>query len=60
MDIYQKAEEQIVHKQKIVDFDIKEFTIELLISKYLTGIDSDDNDIYTYLPNKFCRDIDRQ
>ena len=41
-----KAEAQIVEKQKIVDFDIKEFTIELLTSKYLTGIESDDNDIY--------------
>ncbi|HRN42200.1 MAG TPA: DUF262 domain-containing protein [Vicingus sp.] len=61
MDIYQKAEEQIVEKQKIVDFDIKEFTIELLINKYLTGIESDDNDIFipTYQRN-FVWDIDRQ
>ncbi len=61
MDIYQKAEEQITEKQKIVDFDIKEFTIELLISKYLTGIDSDDNDIFipTYQRN-FVWDNDRQ
>jgi hypothetical protein len=40
------AESQIVEKQKIVDFDIKEFTIELLISKYLKGLEDDDNDIY--------------
>jgi hypothetical protein len=61
MDIFQKAEEQIVEKQKIVDFDIKEFTIELIISKYLTGIDSDDNDIFipTYQRN-FVWDYDRQ
>ena len=61
MDIYQKAENQIVDKQKIVDFDIKEFTIELLLSKYLTGIDNDDNDIYipTYQRN-FVWDQDRQ
>jgi uncharacterized protein with ParB-like and HNH nuclease domain len=61
MDIYQKAEEQIIDKQKIVDFDIKEFTIELLISKYLIGMESDDNDIFipTYQRN-FVWDSDRQ
>jgi len=61
MDIYQKAEEQIVEKQKIVDFDIKEFTIELLISKYLNGIESDENDIFipTYQRN-FVWDNERQ
>lgn len=40
------AEAQIVEKQKIVDFDIKEFTIELLVSKYLERLEEDDNDIY--------------
>ncbi len=40
------AEAQIVEKQKIVDFDIKEFTIELLVSKYLERLDEGDNDIY--------------
>ena len=61
MDIYQKAEEQIIDKQKIVDFDIKEFTIELIISKYLNGKETDDNDIFipTYQRN-FVWDIDRQ
>jgi len=61
MDIYQKAEEQIIDKQKIVDFDIKEFTIELLISKYLTGKENDDNDIFipTYQRN-FVWDEERQ
>lgn len=61
MDIFQKAEEQIVDKQKIVDFDIKEFTIELIIGKYLTGLDTDDNDIFipTYQRN-FVWDSDRQ
>ncbi len=61
MDIYQKAEEQIVEKQKIVDFDIKEFTIELLVSKYLKGLEEDDNDIFipSYQRN-FVWDIVRQ
>lgn len=61
MDIYQTAEEQILDKQKIVDFDIKEFTIELLVNKYLNGIETDDNDIFipTYQRN-FVWDNDRQ
>jgi hypothetical protein len=55
------AESQIVEKQKIVDFDIKEFTIELLISKYLKGLEDDDNDIYipTY-QRKFVWNNERQ
>lgn len=61
MDIFQKAEEQIIDKQKIVDFDIKEFTIELLITKYLTGKENDDNDIFipAYQRN-FVWDDERQ
>lgn len=45
-DIYQEAEEQIIEKQKIVDYDIKEFTIELITQKYLNGLEEDDNDIF--------------
>lgn len=45
-DIYQEAEEQIIDKQKIVDYDIKEFTIELLTQKYLNGMEDDNNDIF--------------
>jgi hypothetical protein len=45
-DIYLEAEEQIIEKQKIVDYDIKEFTIELLTQKYLTGYEDDSNDIF--------------
>ena len=56
MDIYQKAEEQIIDKQKIVDFDIKEFTIELLISKYLTGKENDFLERFGFLVlNHFVR-----
>ena len=45
-DIYKEAEEQILEKQKIVDYDIKEFTIELITQKYITGLAEDDNDIF--------------
>ncbi len=52
-DIYQEAEEQIIDKQKIVDYDIKEFTVELITQKYLQGIEKDENDIFipTYQRN---------
>lgn len=60
-DIFQEAEEQIIEKQKIVDYDIKEFTIELLTNKYLIGIENDNNDIYipSYQRN-FVWDTKRQ
>lgn len=45
-DIYQEAEDQIIEKQKIIDYDIKEFTIELLNQKYTNGLDEDENDIF--------------
>lgn len=45
-DIYEEAEKQIIEKQKIVDYDIKEFTIELITQKYLNGIEDDNNDIF--------------
>lgn len=61
MELSEKAESQIVEKQKIVDFDIKEFTIELLISKYLKGLEEDENDIFipSYQRN-FVWNVDRQ
>lgn len=60
-DIYQEGEDQIIEKQKIVDFDIKEFTIELIVSKYLNRLEEDDNDIFipTY-QRQFVWDVDRQ
>ncbi|GEK16183.1 DUF262 domain-containing protein [Aliivibrio fischeri] len=39
-------EHEIHEEKKTVDFDTKEFTIEHLVQKYLTGIDDDENDIY--------------
>lgn len=57
----EEAEEQLIEKQKIVDFDIKEFTIELLINKYLNGIEEDENDIFIpAYQRKFVWDVDRQ
>ncbi|OQW94366.1 MAG: hypothetical protein BWK79_06215 [Beggiatoa sp. IS2] len=40
------AEEQIEREKKSVDYDTREFTIEIVVQKYLTGEDKDENDIY--------------
>jgi hypothetical protein len=39
-------ENLIREKQKTVDYDIKEFTIEILVQKYLTGLEEGNNDIF--------------
>jgi hypothetical protein len=45
-DQQMEAEKQIVDLQKIVDYQIKEYTIELLVQKYQEGEDEDKNDIF--------------
>lgn len=42
----QKAELQIIEQQKIVDYEIREYTIELLVDKFLRGAEDDTNDIF--------------
>ena len=42
----EQIEDQIREKQRSVDYDVKEFTIEILVQKYKLGIDSDENEIY--------------
>jgi len=39
-------EQQIRDKQKSVDYDIKEYPVEILVQKYIIGIDNDENVIY--------------
>ncbi|EKY4878786.1 DUF262 domain-containing protein [Vibrio alginolyticus] len=39
-------EQQILDEKKTVDFDTKEFTIEFLVNKYLSNIETDENDIF--------------
>lgn len=41
-----KVEEQIIEQQKTVDFDTREFTIEILVQKYLDGIDDEENELF--------------
>ena len=40
------VENQIVELKKTVAYDSKDYTIELLVNKYITGLDDDDNEIY--------------
>lgn len=39
-------EEQIDKEQKAVSYDIREFTIEYYVNKYLKGEENDDNELY--------------
>lgn len=40
------AEQQIRDEQTIVDYETKEYIVELLVSKYSEGLDSDENELF--------------
>src|SRR5689334_21561806 len=40
------AEEQIRQEQRVVDYDTKEYTVELLVSKYSLGREGDENELF--------------
>lgn len=42
----QGAEEQVRAEQKDVDFETKEFTVELLVNKYHSGLEDDTNELF--------------
>lgn len=42
----EKIEAQIIEQQKSVDFDTREFTIEILVQKYNKNIESDTNELF--------------
>lgn len=41
-----KAEEQVRDLQTVVDYETKEYTVELIVQKYLTGKDEDANELF--------------
>lgn len=41
-----EAEEEILEHQRIVDYDTKEYPVEVIVDKYLTGKDDDENEIF--------------
>jgi hypothetical protein len=40
------AEEQIREEHTVVDYNTKEYTVELIVSKYREGKDEDNNEIF--------------
>ncbi len=40
------AEKQIAEHHKIIDYDTREYPVEVIVDRYLTGLDEDDNDFY--------------
>ena len=42
----QTVEQQIKEQQKSVDYDTREFTIEILVDKYLRDVEIDNNEIF--------------
>jgi hypothetical protein len=42
----ENAEAEIREKQKIVDYDTKEYPVEVLVQKYRNGLDEDLNELY--------------
>ena len=54
-------QEQLSNEQKLVSSDMRELTIEFYVTKYLTNIDKDDNEIYVPdYQREFVWDITRQ
>ena len=41
-----EAEEEILENQRIVDYDTKEYPVEVIVEKYHTGKDDDENEIF--------------
>jgi hypothetical protein len=56
-----KIDEQIKSGQQSISYDIKDFTIEYYVQKYLNGEEKDDNEIYVpEYQREFIWDIKRQ
>lgn len=46
MDINEQIELQIEEEKKSVDYDTREFTIEIVVDKYLKNLEQNDNEIF--------------
>lgn len=54
-------EDQIREKQKIVDYDVKEYPVEVIVNKYISNLETNENEIF--IPSyqrSFVWDVDRQ
>ena len=48
-DIKQVAEEEILNEQKIVDYDTREYPVEVIVQKYMQAIEDEENELF--IPN---------
>ena len=56
-----KIEQQIEAEKKLVSYDTREFTIEIMVNKYLDGLESDKNELYVPIyQREFVWDEERQ
>lgn len=42
----EEAEQQVVEHHKTIDYDTREYPVEVLVKKYLDGLEEDDNDLF--------------
>lgn len=42
----ERAEQQIIEHHKTIDYDTREYPVEVLVSKYLRGLEEDENDLF--------------
>lgn len=55
------AEKQIYQEQRTVDYDTREFTIEIIVNKYQDGIDDDSNELFVPdYQREFVWNVERQ
>lgn len=55
------AEQQIAKEQKIIDYDVHEYPVEVIVQKYVTGIEDDTNEIFVpSYQRKFVWDVKQQ
>jgi hypothetical protein len=45
-ELSEKVDKQIQDNQKITDFEIREWPIEVLVQKFITGIETDESEIF--------------
>jgi hypothetical protein len=56
-----EVENQIIEEQKTVDFDTREFTIEIMVNKYLVNIEEEQNELFVPdYQREFVWDLTRQ
>ena len=45
-EMKEAAEQQIAEHHKIIDYDTREYPVEVIVEKYLTGLEDDENDFF--------------